>query len=93
MIERLERQRQRIAAAAGEIVDGAAVAQELRRPRKHRRAAAREEDVIGAAPLRERSLSLGGARQGSGRVGAEPAGEDGASGQLVGADDRRAPRA
>src|SRR5256885_16174912 len=53
--ERLEPERERVAAAR-EVVDRPAVAEASHRPRQHVRTAARDDDLVRAAPLRELAL-------------------------------------
>src|SRR5207245_10346957 len=88
-IESLERKPQRSAPTAREVVDGAAIPQDLRPPRKYRRAATRQDDVIGAATGRELALGLRGDLEGAAGVGPQLAREDRTIGQRVSADDRR----
>src|SRR5207249_1402666 len=55
VVERLEPERERVAAAR-EVVDRPAVAEASHRPRQHVRTAARDDDLVRAAPLRELAL-------------------------------------
>ena len=87
MVQGLERQRERVTAAAGEVVDRPAVPENLRRPRQRLRAAAGEDDLIGSAAGGELLLRQRGDLRRPARIGAQAAGEGDAVADGVAADD------